>query len=67
MVEIEVSIRGWWIDSGGDKRDLYHAQIKDQSGCWGSGRTTYAAIGDLVSHHVERFGVSITYPGKKEQ
>lgn len=41
-------------------RAKYHAQIKGEPGFWGSGASPAEAIGDLVSAHAHRFGITIT-------
>jgi hypothetical protein len=60
-VEIEVSERPMdhWIDPLGNHRPMYEARIKGKPGYWGCGRSPHSAIGDLVYHHQEAFGVSV--------
>jgi len=38
----------------------YHAQIKDRSGVWAAGDNIDDAIGNLIRHHPEEFGVKVT-------
>lgn len=43
----------------------YHAQLEGNGGVWACGLTPYAAIGDLILHHPEIFGVEVEIlPGK---
>jgi hypothetical protein len=39
----------------------YHAQIKGEPGIWAAGDSPDDAIGDLIAHHPERFGIKVTY------
>jgi hypothetical protein len=34
-----------------------HACIKGQTGVWGAGKTSYEAIGNMVSAHIKIFGI----------
>ena len=61
MVEIEVCERlmDYWIDyTNGRRMPKYHAQIKGEPGVWACGRTRAEAVGDLIVHHLERFGIT---------
>ena len=35
------------------------AGMEDKTGVWGAGKSSYAALGDLVFHHQKDFGVEI--------
>lgn len=37
----------------------WHASFEDNATIWSSGKTAYEAIGDLIFHHSEQFGVEV--------
>lgn len=37
----------------------YHACIKGRPGVWAAGRNMDEAIGDLIRHHSEQFGITV--------
>lgn len=43
-----------------DRGTDYHACLDGEPACWAAGKTPYEAIGDLVVHHPERFGVDVS-------
>jgi len=46
--------------------DTFHASLQGKPGVWGVGTNPQAAIGNMVSGHLEEFGISeIKYPRLK--
>lgn len=39
----------------------YHACLKGNTGVWAAGVSPYEAIGDLVCHHPEAFGIEVSH------
>jgi len=37
----------------------YHACIEGKPGIWAAGKVPYKAVGDLIMHHSEKFGVAV--------
>lgn len=46
---------------GGD----VHVQIDGHSEMWGSGKSTYEAVGNLITHHPEVCDIILVYPQKR--
>ena len=67
LVQIDVCqrISDFWIDEQGGHRPKYHAQIKNRSEIWGCGKSSYEAIGNLVSNHPEKFGIDIRFLARR--
>jgi len=43
------------------RTDDYHASLKDEPGIWGCGKSVYAAIGNLINAHPEKFNIKIEH------
>ena len=43
------------------RTDDYHASLKDAPGVWGCGKSVYAAIGNLINAHPEKFNIKIEH------
>lgn len=52
-LKIEVAPRGRGLE--------WHAQLKDQPGKWGAGRSIDEAIGNLVQAHYEDFNIGVKF------
>ena len=39
--------------------DNYRAYLESNPGCWGAGKNSYEAIGNLISAHPEMFQIKI--------
>jgi hypothetical protein len=56
VIKIENRSRDW---SPIERRDDFRAYIKGQFLIYGTGRTALEAVGDLVYHNKEKFGIEI--------
>lgn len=45
-----------------DRGSDYHACLEGRPGIWSSGRTSYEAIGNLLTAHTDAFKIEITLP-----
>lgn len=43
----------------------YVATVAGHPEVWAAGRDVYQAVGDLIMHHEEAFGVRVLMPGEK--
>ena len=59
VIEVCERLRDYWIDykDGGKHKPKYHAQLPD--GNWACGRTRQEAIGDLVSHNLDKVKIIV--------
>jgi len=42
-----------------ERRNDFHACLSSDRAVWGRGKNSYEAIGDLIMHHEEVFGIEI--------
>lgn len=64
-IEIQVAKRAtdYWTDYTANhpvRMPKFHAQIADNPGYWGEGKTIDEAIGSLIRSHPNRFNLTIT-------
>jgi len=66
MKTLEVCERtmDYWINERGQRMPKFHVQVKGKAGCWACGRSVAEAIGDLIQHHPESFGIKTKILGK---
>lgn len=44
-----------------------HVQVEGRAGVWGSGKNTYEAVGDMITHHPEVFDIILTQQVKSTE
>lgn len=53
------------LDRTWDDKPKYHAQIENEPGYWGCGKSVDEAIGNLINSHPKTFGIKIDYIGRE--
>jgi len=43
----------------------FRAYLKERPAVWGSGKSRYEAMGNMISAHAETFGIEVETPEKK--
>jgi len=70
-VSNEIEVFEWsghfWMDHEGNERPKFRAQIKDRPNCWSCGKCPEEAVGDLITHHPEKFGMKVIYLERREK
>jgi hypothetical protein len=63
-MKIRVKGRPDYTSVFGHRAPDVHAEIAGDEGHWAAGKSLYEALGNLIFHHREAFGIEIEVDGK---